>query len=78
MARASLNSTNPVQIIKKRPFLFMASAVADFIPKYPQQGKLKKSSLGDEWALELIKNRDILSSIDKSGIVTVGFKPADG
>ncbi len=32
MARASLNSTNPVQIIKKRPFLFMASAVADFIP----------------------------------------------
>jgi len=45
MARASLNSTNPVQIIKKRPFLFMASAVADFIPKYPQQGKLKKSSL---------------------------------
>jgi len=23
--RASLNSTNPVQIIKKRPFLFMAS-----------------------------------------------------
>jgi phosphopantothenoylcysteine decarboxylase/phosphopantothenate--cysteine ligase len=74
MARASLNSTNPIQIIKKRPFLFMASAVADFIPKYPQQGKLKKSSLGDEWALELIKNRDILSSIDKSGIVTVGFK----
>ncbi len=74
MTRASLNSTNPVQIIKKRPFLFMASAVADFIPKYPQQGKLKKSSLGDEWALELIKNRDILSSIDKSGIVTVGLR----
>ncbi len=24
--------------------------------------------------MKLIKNRDILSSIDKSGIVTVGFK----
>jgi len=74
MTKASLNSTNPIQIIKKRPFLFMVAAVADFIPKYPQQGKLKKSSLGDEWCLELIKNRDILKSIDKSGVVTIGFK----
>ena len=74
MTKASLNSTNPIQIVKKRPFLFMASAVADFIPKYPQQGKIKKSSLGDEWRLELIKNRDILKSIDKDGVVTIGFK----
>jgi len=74
MTKASLNSTNPIQIIKKKPFLFMAAAVADFIPKYPQQGKLKKSSLGDEWCLELIKNRDLLKSIDKSGIITIGFK----
>ncbi len=42
MARASLNSTNPVQIIKKRPFLFMASAVADFIPNIHSRENLKE------------------------------------
>lgn len=52
----------------------MAAAVTDYRPKYPQKGKLKKEQIGDEWCLELIKNIDILSSIDKEGLVAIGFK----
>ena len=74
MSKASLNSANPITLIKKRPYLFMAAAVSDYRPKYPQDGKLKKDMLGDEWSLELIKNPDILTSIDKENLVTVAFK----
>ncbi|MEA3452209.1 MAG: phosphopantothenoylcysteine decarboxylase, partial [Bacteroidota bacterium] len=59
---------------EKRPYLFMAAAVSDFTPKEVQNGKLKKDSLGEEWTLELQKNRDILKSIDKKDITTIGFK----
>ena len=59
---------------KEEPYLFMVAAVADFKPKFPKMGKLKKSSLGEVWNVELIQNPDILSSLDKSGIKTVAFK----
>ena len=52
----------------------MAAAVSDYVPEHPQNGKLKKELLGDEWQLPLKKNVDILQSIDKEGIVTIGFK----
>ncbi len=55
-------------------YLFMVAAVADFTPKDPQKGKLKKSSLGDAWNVELVQNPDILSTLDRSGIKTVAFK----
>ncbi len=58
----------------KIPFLFMVAAVADFTPKAPQSGKLKKSMLGDTWKIELKQTTDVLASIDKSAIKTVGFK----
>lgn len=58
----------------KKPYLFMVAAVADFTPKEPQIGKLKKSMLGEAWSIELKQTTDILSSIDKSGIKTVAFK----
>ena len=58
----------------KEPYLFMVAAVADFTPKSPQEGKLKKSVLGDAWSVELKQTTDILSSIDKSGIKTIAFK----
>jgi len=67
---AQNNSTSD----QKKPYLFMAAAVSDYIPETTQVGKLKKDKLGDTWELELKKNRDILSSLDKSEIVTVGFK----
>jgi phosphopantothenoylcysteine decarboxylase/phosphopantothenate--cysteine ligase len=74
VSKASLNNPQAVEVIRKTPYLFMASAVADYRAKYPQNGKLKKEMLGDEWNLELTKNNDILKSLDKDGIITVGFK----
>ena len=56
------------------PYLFMVAAVADFTPKNPQIGKLKKSTLGEYWNIELKQTTDVLANIDKSAIKTVGFK----
>ncbi len=56
------------------PYLFMVAAVADFTPKAPQVGKLKKSMIGEAWNIELKQTTDILSNIDKSSIKTVAFK----
>ncbi|MRI58806.1 MAG: bifunctional phosphopantothenoylcysteine decarboxylase/phosphopantothenate--cysteine ligase CoaBC [Epsilonproteobacteria bacterium] len=69
-----INDLTQLQLIQKKPYLFMAAAVSDYRPKYPQSGKLKKSQIGEEWCLELVKNIDILASIDKEGIVAIGFK----
>ncbi|MRI83513.1 MAG: bifunctional phosphopantothenoylcysteine decarboxylase/phosphopantothenate--cysteine ligase CoaBC [Nitratiruptor sp.] len=69
-----VNDLSQPTLIQKRPYLFMAAAVSDYRPKYPQQGKLKKEQLGSQWCLELVENVDILKSIDKEGIVTIGFK----
>jgi len=74
MSKASMNSADPRMLIQKTPFLFMAAAVSDYQPKFPQNGKLKKSMLGEEWKLELVQTPDILSSINKDGIRTVAFK----
>ena len=68
-----MDSSNP-ELIQKKPYLFMAAAVSDYLPKFPQEGKIKKEQIGDEWNLVLKKNRDILKSLDKSGIICVGFK----
>lgn len=59
---------------QKEPYLFMVAAVADFTPSSPQDGKLKKSMIGEVWNIELKQTTDILSSIDKSNIKTVAFK----
>ncbi len=68
------NSLNSAELIQKEPYLFMVSAIADYTPKYPQNGKLKKEFLGESFSLELIQSEDILKSIDKNGVKTVGFK----
>ncbi|BAF70213.1 bifunctional phosphopantothenoylcysteine decarboxylase/phosphopantothenate--cysteine ligase CoaBC [Nitratiruptor sp. SB155-2] len=69
-----INDLTQPKLITKKPYLFMAAAVSDYRPKYPQKGKLKKEQLGKEWCLELEENIDILQSIDKEGIVVIGFK----
>lgn len=74
LSKATLMRDENIHLIQKKPFLFMAAAVSDYIPKFAQDGKLKKDVLGDNWDLSLIKNIDILDSIDKDGITTVGFK----
>ena len=62
------------QQTKNEIFLFMVAAVADFRPKYPKKGKVKKSTLGDTWNVELTQNPDVLSSLKRADIKTVGFK----
>ncbi|MDT8337924.1 MAG: bifunctional phosphopantothenoylcysteine decarboxylase/phosphopantothenate--cysteine ligase CoaBC [Sulfurimonas sp.] len=74
LSKATLMREEQIHLIQKKPYLFMAAAVSDYVAEYPQEGKLKKEHLGDEWELKLKKNVDILSSIDKDGIITVGFK----
>jgi phosphopantothenoylcysteine decarboxylase/phosphopantothenate--cysteine ligase len=68
------NDLSQSQTILKKPYLFMVSAISDYIPKYPQDGKIKKDMIGSDWSLELKENIDILSSLNKNDIYTVGFK----
>ena len=74
LSKATLMRDEHIHLIQKQPFLFMAAAVSDYIPAFPQEGKLKKELLGEQWELKLKKNIDILSTIDKEGITVVGFK----
>jgi len=74
LSKASIMDSEQIHLIQKKPYLFMAAAVSDYVPKFAQEGKLKKDTLGDEWDLKLSKNIDILDSIDKTDINTVGFK----
>jgi len=66
--------SGPQTLIQKKPFLFMVAAVSDYVPAFPQEGKLKKRMLGASWNLELTQNEDILSCIDKTDIAVIGFK----
>jgi phosphopantothenoylcysteine decarboxylase/phosphopantothenate--cysteine ligase len=59
---------------QKKPYLFMVAAVADFTPETPKKGKIKKSYLGEKWSIDLKQTADILSSLDKRAITTIGFK----
>jgi len=73
MSKPSMNSTDR-HLIQKEPYLFMVAAVADFTPKFPQKGKLKKTMIGETWNLELKQTENILASLDKKDIKTVAFK----
>ncbi|MEA3521345.1 MAG: bifunctional phosphopantothenoylcysteine decarboxylase/phosphopantothenate--cysteine ligase CoaBC [Campylobacterota bacterium] len=74
MSKASLMSSEQIQLIQKEPYLFMAAAVSDYIPVFAQEGKLKKSDIGETWELPLKQNSDLLSNIDKNGLKTIAFK----
>ena len=74
LSKATLMSDEKIHLIQKKPYLFMAAAVSDYIPAFAQDKKLKKETLGENWDLKLKQNIDILDSIDKTDIVTIGFK----
>lgn len=74
LTKATLMDDSIPELIQKKPYLFMAAAISDYVVKYPQSGKLKKSDIGESWSLELKQNEDILSSLDKDGVFSVGFK----
>ena len=58
----------------KKPYLFMVAAVSDYLPLISQNGKLKKEKIGTLWNLELEQNIDILKSLPKDEIYSIGFK----
>lgn len=74
MLESLVDSIDNAKKANKKPHLFMAAAVSDYIPASPKDGKLKKDTLGDTFELSLKKNIDILASIDKTDIISIGFK----
>ncbi len=74
LSKATLMRDEQIHLIQKQPYLFMAAAVSDYVPQFTQDGKLKKEMLGEKFELNLKQNVDILDSINKDGIITVGFK----
>ncbi|MFZ2888939.1 bifunctional phosphopantothenoylcysteine decarboxylase/phosphopantothenate--cysteine ligase CoaBC [Sulfuricurvum sp.] len=74
LSKPSLIHDEPITLIQKEPFLFMAAAVSDYIPTHPQNGKLKKEMLGESWSIEMKQNIDLLRECSKEGIKTIAFK----
>ena len=74
LTKPTLMDNSTPTLIMKKPFLFMVAAVSDYVPAFPQDGKLKKELIGTSWNLELKQNMDILKSLDKEGIISIGFK----
>lgn len=58
----------------QKPYLFMVAAVSDYVPNFEENGKLKKEDIGSSWNLKLKQNIDILKTIDKNEIISIGFK----
>ena len=74
LSKAPLMNDSRPELIQKRAFLFMVAAISDYVPVFPQSGKMKKNMIGKTWNLELKENIDILSSLDKNDLITIGFK----
>ena len=53
--------------------LIMAAAVADFRPATTQSSKIKKGDKNEPSVIELTRNPDILASIDRPGLIKIGF-----
>lgn len=58
----------------KCAYLVMAAAVSDYIPVVQHSGKLKKEALGETFTVNLKQNVDILSTLSKENLKTIGFK----
>jgi len=74
MTPTSLMNNAEMELVIKKPYFFSVAAVSDYIPSFPKSGKLKKNKIGKVWQLELEKNRDILDTVDKKDIYSIGFK----
>ncbi len=62
-----------VHSVKKADVLIMAAAVSDFRPRIQKAGKIKKQADQESVSLDLVKNPDIVKSIDEPGLVKIGF-----
>ncbi|HYO30357.1 MAG TPA: bifunctional phosphopantothenoylcysteine decarboxylase/phosphopantothenate--cysteine ligase CoaBC, partial [Thermomicrobiales bacterium] len=53
--------------------LIMTAAVADFRPSVQSPQKIKKQAGQEPFILSLVRNPDILASIEKPGLIKIGF-----
>jgi phosphopantothenoylcysteine decarboxylase/phosphopantothenate--cysteine ligase len=53
--------------------LIMAAAVADYRPADVRTSKIKKGDINEPSSIELVRNPDILASIDRPGLLKIGF-----
>jgi phosphopantothenoylcysteine decarboxylase/phosphopantothenate--cysteine ligase len=53
--------------------LIMAAAVADFRPEFTSDRKLKKKADQEIMDIRLVRNPDILASIDRPNLLKIGF-----
>lgn len=53
--------------------LIMAAAVADYRPAESRTSKIKKGDPDEPSVIELTRNPDILASIDRPGLIKIGF-----
>ena len=67
MFEAVVRETESAQI------LVMAAAVADFRPELPARDKMKKTPGIDLMSLDLTKTADIIASVQKPGLLKIGF-----
>ncbi len=71
---ALLSCLEKIKNLNQTPYLLMVAAVSDFVPQTFHSGKIKKESLGSSPTLTLKPNYDILESLPKEGLKTIGFK----
>ena len=74
LTKPTLMDDSTPTLIQKKPYLFMVAAVSDYVPQFAQDGKLKKEMLGTSWEMKLKQNMDILNSLDKEDVISIGFK----
>ena len=74
LSDATLMDNSEIKLIQKKPYFFGVAAVSDYVPAFPQIGKIKKVDIGEKWDLKLKQNIDLLKTIDKTDIYTIGFK----
>jgi phosphopantothenoylcysteine decarboxylase / phosphopantothenate---cysteine ligase len=74
---AQMSAAVKTSLARGCDWLFMAAAVADYMPQRPAEtGKLKKEAQGERWTLELVRTPDILKNVAADrplGLTVVGF-----
>jgi phosphopantothenoylcysteine decarboxylase / phosphopantothenate---cysteine ligase len=59
--------------VSEADVLVMAAAVADYRPKHSYQSKIKKGSAHEPTCIALVRNPDVLASIDCPKLIKIGF-----
>ena len=73
---AQMSAAVAAALARGADWLFMAAAVADYTPRHPAAGKLKKEDQGEAWSLQLVRTPDILLEVAAArsrGLRVVGF-----